>query len=260
MANKKILIKPEIQVLRAYVRNKELNQYRIAKETRLSYRTILRTLRPMESQGYIRFVRTEPSSRGSIDSKIYSLSFKGTVACLNSYKPSTNDFEVNGKIQYSLDTVNAIIKDKIQPYNLLDIANMLKNVGKDLNFPIFEQIDWLKEHYGEDVFRAIIFASGVAVERDKLPNMVGVRDIMLKHQHKSSAETESTLQGFLNLETWALRDSFTEAFVFQLLHLHGKGSLHNKNLYSIIAKVVTEIEQRNQSTLIPLKRLVESLS
>jgi len=259
MANKKSLIKPEIQVLRAFIRNKELNQYRIAKESRLSYRTILRTLKPMESQGYIRFVRTEPSSKGSIDSKIYSLAFKGAVACLNSYNPSTNDFEVNGKIQYSLDKVNAIIKNKIQPNNLLDIANMLKNLGKDLNFPIFEQIDWLKEHYGEDVFRAIISAASVAEERDKLPNVDGVRDIMLKHQNKSSGETEQTIKEFLNLETWVLRDSFTEAFASQLPHLHSQGNLHNKSLHPIVAKVVTEIEQRNQSTLIPLKQLVESL-
>lgn len=259
MANKKNSIKPEILVLRAFIKNKELNQYRIAKETRLSYRTILRTLKPMESQGFLKFVRTEPSSKGSIDSKIFGLSFKGAIACLNSYKPSTNDFEVNGRFQYSLDKVNAIIKDKIQPYNLLDIANMLKNVGKDLNFSIFEQIDWLKEHYGEDVFRVIITAAGVAVERDKLPNIDGVRDIMLKHQDKSS-EIESTIREFLSLETWALRDIFTEAFVFQLLHLHGKGALQNKNLHSIISKVVTKIEQKNQSTLIPLKRLVESFS
>jgi len=260
MANKKNSIKPETQVLRAFIRNKELNQYRIAKETHLSYRTILRTLKPMESQGYIRFIRTEPSSKKSIERKIYSLTFKGAAACLNSYKPSNSDFEVNGRTQISLDKINTIIKDKIQPNNLLDIANMLKNAGKDLDFPIFEQIDWLKEHYGEAVFRAIIIAAGVAVERDKLPNVDGVRDTMLKHQDKSSDETESTIQGFLSWETWALRDSFTEAFVFQLLHLPGKGDLHNKNLHSIIAKVATEIEQRNQSTLIPLKRLVESLS
>ena len=259
MVNKKNSIKPEIQMLRAFIRNKELNQYRIAKETRLSYRTILRKLKPLERQGFLKFVRTEPSSKGSIDSKIYGLAFKGALACLKSYKPSTNDFEVNGRYIYSLDKVIVIIKDKIQPHNLMDIANMLKNLGKDLNFPIFEQIDWLKEHYGEDVFRAIIIAANDALEQDKLPNLDKIRDIMLKHDGKSSDETESTIKRFLNLETWGLRDSFTEAFASQLPSLNGQGDLHNENLHPIIAKVVTEMEQRNQRTLMPLKRLVESL-
>jgi hypothetical protein len=61
------------------------------------------------------------------------------------------------------------------------------------------------------------------VQRDKLPNVDGVRDNMLKHRGKSSAETESTIQEFLSLGTWTLRDNFTEAFALQLTYLHGEG-------------------------------------
>jgi hypothetical protein len=55
------------------------------------------------------------------------------------------------------------------------------------------------------------------------------------------------------------RNSFTKALAFQLSFLQGKGNLHNENLHLIFAKVTTEIEQRNQSSLVPLKHLVEAL-
>ena len=48
-----------------------------------------------------------------------------------------------------------------------------------------------------------------------------------------------------------LRDSFTEAFAFQLSHSYMEKVIFiTKNLQRIVAKVATEIEQRNQSTLI----------
>ena len=49
------------------------------KETGVSYRTVLRTLKPLESQGFIKLVRIEPSKKGGKESKIYSLTLKGSL-------------------------------------------------------------------------------------------------------------------------------------------------------------------------------------
>ena len=229
------------------------------KETSLSYRTVLRTLKPLESQGFVKLVKVEPSEKGGKENKIYALTSKGVITCLSSFSPTPEDFEANGRIHYSLDKVNEVIKNKIKPYSLKDIANFLKISGTDLEFPIFREIDWLEEHYGVDIFRAIIIAASDATAKDKLPNVDAVKKIMINHEGKSPEEAEITIKEFLNLETAVLRDSFNEAFAFQLSYLHGKGNLHNENLQRIFAKVATEIEQRNQSTLAPLKQLVETL-
>lgn len=259
MSRTKTLIKPEIKVERAFVKNANLKQYKMPNETGLSYRTVLRTLKPLESRGFIKLVKIEPSSKGGKENKIYALTLKGVFSCLNSFTPEQCDFEVNGGFHYSLDKANEVIKSKIKPYNLNDIINFLKVSGTDLDFPIFREIHWLHEHFREDIFRAIMNAASQAIARDKLPNVDGVRNIMINQENKSPEETEVTIKEFLNIETLTLRDIFTEAFAFQLSFLQGKGDLHNESIQRIFAKVAAEIEQRNQSTLYPLKQLVETL-
>lgn len=245
--------------MNAFVANTELKQYKMPKETGLSYRTVLRTLKPLESQGFIKLVRAEPSKKGGKESKIYALTLKGALTYLSSIAPTSVDFETNDGFHYSLEKTNELIEKKIQPYKLKDIVCFLKASGNQSDFPVFKEIDWLKDHYGVDIFRAIITAASVATARDKLPNVDGVRKIMLNDQGKSSEEAELTIKEFLSLENGVLKDNFNEAFAFQLSLLQGKGNLHNENLKRIFAKVATEIEQRKQSTLVPLKRLVESL-
>ena len=228
------------------------------KETGVSYRTVLRTLKPFESQGFIKLVRIEPSKKGGKESKIYSLTLKGSLTYLSSISPKSVDFETNDGFHYSLEKTNELIEKKIQPYKLKDIICFLKALGYQLDFPVFKEIDWLEEHYGKDIFRAIITAARDATARDKLPNVDGVRKIMIDHEGKSPMEADITIKEFLTLETITLRDIFTEAFAFQLSFLQGEGNLHNENLQRIFAKVATEIEQKNQSTLAPLKQLVET--
>ncbi len=140
-----------------------------------------------------------------------------------------------------------------------DITNFLKISGTDLDFPIFKEIDWLEARFGIDIFRAFITAAREATAKDKLPNVDSVRKIMINHEGKSPEEAEVTIKEFLNMQTAFLRDTFTEAFAFQLSYLHSKGDFHNENLHRIFAKVATEIEQRNQSSIAPLRHLVETL-
>ena len=65
------------KIIRVLANSKEFEQYRLGKETGLSYRTILRTLKPLERLGFIKLVRTEPSEKGGKEKKIYVLTFKG---------------------------------------------------------------------------------------------------------------------------------------------------------------------------------------
>ena len=79
--------------MNAFVANTELKQYKMPKETGLSYRTVLRTLKPLESQGFIKLVRAEPSKKGGKESKIYSLTLKGSLTYLSSIAPISVNLE-----------------------------------------------------------------------------------------------------------------------------------------------------------------------
>ena len=46
-------IKPELKIIKALIKNPELGQYKMPKETNLSYRTILRTLKPIENESLV---------------------------------------------------------------------------------------------------------------------------------------------------------------------------------------------------------------
>ena len=65
-----------------------------------------------------------------------------------------------------------------------------KSFRRPVRFPVFKEIDWLKDHYGVDISRAIITAARIAVDQDKLPNVDGVRKMMLNLQGRSSEEVE----------------------------------------------------------------------
>jgi hypothetical protein len=79
---KKTTVPPLIKILRILAINKELGQYKLDYETKLSYRTVLRSLKPMENIGLIRLVRTEPSEKGGKEKKIYALTLKGLMNIL----------------------------------------------------------------------------------------------------------------------------------------------------------------------------------
>jgi len=69
----KTTIKSEITIIQALAVHKEIGQYEMPKETGLSYRTILRNLRPMEKRNEIKLIRTMPSEKGGKEKKIYAI-------------------------------------------------------------------------------------------------------------------------------------------------------------------------------------------
>jgi DNA-binding PadR family transcriptional regulator len=252
-------IKPEIKIIKALIKNHELGQYQMPKETKLSYRTILRTLKPLENEGLITQIRTEPSTKGGKEKKIYSLTFKGILTYLNSITPKPNDYLVKDNFfHYSPNKANEIITKKIQPLKLYRLEIFLENCGKQQELPIFKQVNWLREHYGLNVFRAIVLAASSTMERNKLPNLNLVKKNTIESGNKDE-NIELTLEDFRRLEDDFLREAFEKEFSHQLASLKGTGDLHNDILEKLFAKLAARIERENQRALSPLKDLVQTL-
>jgi len=251
-------IKPELKIINALIKNKELEQYKMPKETKLSYRTILRTLKPMENEGFVNEPRTERSKKGGKEKKIYTLKFKGTLTYLNSITPQPEDYLIKDRICYSLEKTNKIIIENLKPLTLDTILNSLENLGNQIDFPIFKQINWLKEHYGLDVFRAIVLAASSTIDKDKLPNLNKIKKNLIASGEKAK-NIELTLKDFQWLEEDFLRETFTEELALQLPILKGKGDLHNDTLEQLFTKLISKIEKKNQMTIAPLKQFIQTL-
>ena len=110
----KTTVKPEIKILRVLAHHREFEQYNLPKETNISYRTILRFLKPMEKADLIRLVRTEPSEKGGKDRKIYETTFSGLIRAI---KPIAEKYDyaeekVKKEIEETVDQIMAIHKGK----------------------------------------------------------------------------------------------------------------------------------------------------
>jgi hypothetical protein len=252
-------IKPETKIIKALIKNPELQQYQMPKQTDISYRTILRTLKPMEIENLIKQIRTEPSKKGGKEKKIYSLTFKGALTYLNSLTPKPEDYFVKDNIySYSHTKANEIIMKNNQPLTPQALASFIENLGNQADFQIFKQIKWLQEHFELDVFRAIVKAATKALDKDKLPSLNQIKESMLSSGDKTE-DIELTLKDFRHLEDNSLREEFTEAFAHELSSIKGNGNLHNDTLEQLITKIISRIEKRNQETISPLKQLAQTL-
>lgn len=79
---KNAALKTELRILGVLAEHKECEQYRLPKETNLSYRTILRLLKSLELMKWIRLIRTEASAKGGKEKKIYALTLRGLAIVL----------------------------------------------------------------------------------------------------------------------------------------------------------------------------------
>ena len=138
------------------------------------------------------------------------------------------------------------------------MTSSLENLGNQIAFPIFEQISWLIEHYGIDVFRELVSAARSTMDRDKAPSLNNIKKSLIKSGEKTE-DIELTLKSFQRLNEGFLREAFEEEFALLLSTLRGNGDLHNETLERLFAKLVLKIEHRNQSTLAPLKALALAL-
>ena len=129
----KAAIKSEIIIIQALAIRKEIGQHEMPKETGLSYRTILRNLRPLEKRNEIKLILTTLSEKGEKEKKIYAITFKGLVHALS------NCFSRNRRFRESLEDIIKAHPDKLltfKKWNLFEKANlkdfMLENLEKAL--------------------------------------------------------------------------------------------------------------------------------
>jgi hypothetical protein len=169
-----------------------------------------------------------------------------------------SDYLIKDRIYYSLEKNNKIIKQNLEPLTPDIVTSSLENLGNQIDFPIFKQINWLIEHYGIDLFRKLVSAASSTIDRDKLPNLNEVKKSLIVTGEKTE-DIELTLKNFRWLEEDFLRGAFEEEFALGLSNLRGYGDLHNDTLERLFAKLISKIEHRNQSTLAPLKELVQTL-
>ena len=80
-------INAEFEILKVLAHNKEFEQFKMDKATKISYRTILRKLEPMKNKfQVIRFVKFQPSLKGGKDKKIWAITLKGLWIYLSQVK------------------------------------------------------------------------------------------------------------------------------------------------------------------------------
>jgi DNA-binding PadR family transcriptional regulator len=83
----KTTVKPEMEILFVLAEHSEFEQYKLPKETGISYRTILRSLKLMEKADWIRLVRTEASEKGGKERNIFSITLAGLILVLHEREP-----------------------------------------------------------------------------------------------------------------------------------------------------------------------------
>jgi DNA-binding PadR family transcriptional regulator len=84
-----------LEIVDAIAKHKELPQYNIKNETKLSYRTILRLLKPLENSGFIQLARREASEKGGKDRKIYAITLPGLIVALKNLEEKNFDAVIN---------------------------------------------------------------------------------------------------------------------------------------------------------------------
>jgi len=75
----KTTTKPSLKIITSLLTKPEMGQYQLPKETKLSYRTILRELTPLKNEGLIKLVRTEPSIKGGKEKNIFAITDIGLL-------------------------------------------------------------------------------------------------------------------------------------------------------------------------------------
>ena len=96
----KTTITPRLEILFTLATHREMEQYKMPKETDLSYRTILRKLKILEHKNVqqIKLLRTEPSEKGGKEKKIYAITLIGMLHVLKEHPGVAKDFDAVEKM------------------------------------------------------------------------------------------------------------------------------------------------------------------
>ena len=158
--------------------SKPMTKSELKQTLNIEYARVSESISLLEKDGYAITLDTLTSKRGK-DMKLYGLTFKGTVAYLSSISIlDKNETENNtepknsepNKIIHEPSQISPLQKyETIEAYKqrqekekekyqkeLEKIEAFLETYGKILNYPLFSEIRWLKEKYGNNLFKSLI--------------------------------------------------------------------------------------------------------
>jgi DNA-binding Lrp family transcriptional regulator len=136
-------VESDNQILSLIAEEKEYRQYDMSKRIGKAYRTIMRRIRELESNGLIKLARKEPSEKRGKRAKVYMLTIKGVLTYLSSVSIEPINLVVVGC--ESQEEVKRRVNQDIQRYSeeIGNLSEFLQFYGEKLNFAIFKEIQWL---------------------------------------------------------------------------------------------------------------------
>jgi len=259
LARTKTTVTPTAKIIQTIAKKGELGQYKMKDETNLSYRTILRTLKPLEQDGYITLLRTEPSKKGGKEKKIYSLTFKGLLVYLSSLAPQA---ENNSESFFQAEIKE--LTTKIQPLSLETLAKIMHTAGNQFGYPVFKQIFWLRDNCGPEIFLSIVYSANntVASHRSFRKNWGSDIRKMAIANCASRKEAEKMIGEILASDDSINRKSFAKEFapkLWDLLNENQENQNPNRELYKTFSQILKELKQDHKNTILPIKSLVKAL-
>ena len=158
--------------------SKTMTKWELKEAVDIEYARVSEAISQLEKYGYAITLDTLTSKRGK-DMKLYGLTFKGVVAYLSSISilhenKSENNTESENyetkKVIHEPSRISPLQKNEtIEAYKerkekeeekyhkeLENIADFLETYGKILNYPLFSEINWMKEKYGHNIFKSLI--------------------------------------------------------------------------------------------------------
>ena len=170
---------------------KPMTKWELKQTLGIKYPRVSDAISLLEKDGYAITVGTTTSERNK-ELKLYGLTFKGIVAHLASItilekneSENNTESEINktNKIIHEPSSISPLHKyETIEAYKkrqekeeekyhkeLEKIAVFLEIYGRTLHYPLFSEIRWLKEKYGHEIFKTLIWQAKIINDLQPFP-------------------------------------------------------------------------------------------
>ena len=280
---------------------KPMTKYELKQTLNIHYSRVSGSISRLEKDGYATRLQTLPSTKGT-DMHLYSLTIKGAIAYLSSIiildqndsenNPTTEINQPNKTIHQPANISPLQKNEPIEAYkermekeqekyqkDLERMADFLETSGKRLNYPLFSEIRWLREKYGDQTFKKIITVAKIINDQKPFPSsgmlLITHAQNLKKQIHASLEgaqqknikdlgdliedlkETEETLR-ILRLkenEWWSM--AFAAGFAEEFCQDRGEGNMHNEALMGFFARVA---EYYRRLEVEPAEKMTQTFS
>ena len=271
----------------------KINKWDIKKKTNMPYPRVHETIVILEKQKLVKKVG-EKTVKNKLPSPIYGLTFKGALTYLSMQKLTELDF-VGFQGESKEEFKKRYLKSHKKRSNEFEkLQNLLKTFGKDFDYPIFNQIDWLLDNYGRMILPIILKLAtkqitnpSLTIEESKqqqkkdekhllrsidtiknrpfLQKMLTYTDDgkgrvykeydVLKDEEIRLEYLRRYIEMTLQAEKEYLRKSFAYDFFINLTYWKKNKQDGNE----VLAKFALELLEEKRKALAPLERIVEKL-